>query len=241
MAEPGVGGAGLKAGTKRGGRLSWDEYSARWAVLHAGVDPNQSSVYVRTWLRLSLKVGQGLWGLGLRPGDVTVAGLLFSLAVPIVSIFGGPWLFVAAAFVFFAALADSADGAVALITDRTSRLGSYYDSMADRLSEAAWLLALWLVGVPGVLVTAAGALAWLHEYARARATVCGMSDIGVVTVAERPTRVLLVILAFLLGGAASLIDPQLTPGAVTVVVAVWFVLGLLGAGKLAKAIRAALR
>jgi CDP-diacylglycerol--glycerol-3-phosphate 3-phosphatidyltransferase len=74
---------------------------------------------------------------------------------------------------------------VAIITGRISGMGAFYDSIADRISEAAWLLALWLLGTPAVLVLAAGGLAWLHEYARARAALSGMPGIGAVTVAER--------------------------------------------------------
>jgi len=225
----------------RGGRLSWDEYSARWATLHLGMDPRRSSTLARTWLRFGYLVGRLLAAIGVRPGAVTMAGVVVSAAVPVVALFRGAWLFAAAGLVFVAALADSADGAVAVITDRTSRLGSFYDSVADRLSEAAWLLSMWLLGAPGWLVTVCGALAWLHEYARARAAVAGMTGIGAITVAERPTRVILVITALGLGGLAWFINPHLAPGAVTVVVSVWVVVGLLGAARLTGAIRTALR
>jgi phosphatidylglycerophosphate synthase len=225
----------------RNARLSWDEYSAGWATLHLGVNPRQSSRYVRAWLRLAYLVGRALTALGLRPGTVTLAGLLLSVAAPVVAVLRGPWLFAAAALVLLSAIADSADGAVAVMTSRTSRLGAFDDSVADRLSEAAWLLALWLVGAPGSLVTACGGLAWLHEYARARSVVAGMTGIGLITVAERPTRVIVAALALVLGGVAWIINPNLTPGAVTVVLAVWAVLGLVGTARLLTAIRATLR
>ena len=240
MAEPGSGGASLNVATPRGTSLSWDDYSASWAALHVGVDPRRASVYVRTWLRLAFVVGQGLSALRVRPGTVTAAGLALSAVVPVAVAFRGPWIFAAAGLAFLSALADSTDGAVALITSRTSQRGSYYDSMADRLSEALWLLALWLLGAPGVLVVACGALAWLHEYARARAAVSGMTGIGEITVAERPTRVILVVVALSLGGLAEQADPKLTAGAVTVAVAVWTILGLLGASRLHAAIRSCL-
>jgi hypothetical protein len=47
---------------------------------------------------------------------------------------------------------------------------------------------------------AAGAAMGLAEYVRARAGVAGMAEIGVVTVFERPTRVI-VTATFLLGAA----------------------------------------
>jgi CDP-diacylglycerol--glycerol-3-phosphate 3-phosphatidyltransferase len=133
------------------------------------------------------------------------------------------------------------DGAVAVMTDRTTRLGAFDDSMVDRLSEAGWLLALWLVGAPGPLVVACGGLAWLHEYARARSIVSGMTGVGLISVAERPTRVIVAVLALALGGLAWNIDPDLTPGVVTVVLAAWAVFGVVGTTRLIAAIRTTLR
>jgi phosphatidylglycerophosphate synthase len=166
--------------------------------------------------------------------------LLCSLAVPLAVLPRGWWLFVGAGLVVLSALADSSDGAVAILTGRTSGLGSFYDSLADRLSEAAWLFALWWLGTPGILVVATGGLAWLHEYARARAALSGMPGVGAVTVAERPTRALLVVAALVLGAATWGISARLSAGLITVVVAVWLVLGLLGSAKLLGAIRRAL-
>jgi CDP-diacylglycerol--glycerol-3-phosphate 3-phosphatidyltransferase len=198
-------------------------------------------VPTRLWIRLAYTVGRGLSAVGLRPDAITVFGLLLSVAVPIAVLFGGAWLFAAAGLVVASALADSADGAVAVLTSRTSRLGAFTDAMADRVSEALWLLALWLAGVPGILVAVCGALSWLHEYARARAAAAGMSGVGVVSVAERPTRVILSALALGLGGLASYISVQLAAGVMTITVAVWVLLGLLGGARLLSAIRAALR
>jgi CDP-diacylglycerol--glycerol-3-phosphate 3-phosphatidyltransferase len=186
-------------------------------------------------------VGRGLAGIGLGPAVVTVLGLLLSVAVPLVVLPRGPWLFVAAGLVLLSALADSADGAVAIVTGRTSRIGAFYDALADRVSEACWLFALWLVGAHGLLVVACGGLAWLHEYARARAWTSGLPGVGAITAAERPTRVIAVILALTLGGVAYLVNPRLTPGVLTIVVSIWTLLGILGAARLLSAIRSLLR
>jgi CDP-diacylglycerol--glycerol-3-phosphate 3-phosphatidyltransferase len=131
-----------------------------------------------------------------------------------------------------AAFADGLDGAVAVLTGRASRLGYVYDSVADRLGELAWLIAFRLAGAPGWLVVAAGAASWLQEYARARATAAGMSELGVVTVAERPTRVLVAIFGLLLGFVA--------PPLITAATAVWLLLALVGLAQLAPAVRRAL-
>ncbi len=225
----------------RGQRLGWDGYSAGWSSLHLGVDPRRSTPFVQAWLRLAYVTGRGLAALRVPPGSVTVAGAVIAVAVPVVVVFRGWWLVAAAGLVLLSALADSADGAVAVITGQTSRLGSFDDSIADRLAEAAWLLALWLVGGHGLVVAACGAVTWLHEYVRSRSAAAGSGGVGVVTVAERPTRVIAVVAALGLGAVAWAVNPELTPGAVTIVLAIWLLLGLLGLVRLTGAVRTALR
>ena len=212
--------------------MLWDEYAATWSGLHGGFDPRRASPLVRLWVRLAYRIGSWLGGRRISPMAVTTAGLLVCLAVPAAVLLGRPGLPLAAVLVLTAALADGLDGAVAVITGRASRLGYVYDSVADRLGEAAWLAAFWLAGAPGWLVVAAGAASWLQEYARARATAAGMDEIGVVTVAERPTRVLV--------GIFGLLAAALWPVLATAAVAVWLVLTLVASGQLVAAIRHAL-
>jgi CDP-diacylglycerol--glycerol-3-phosphate 3-phosphatidyltransferase len=127
-----------------------------------------------------------------------------------------------------------------VLTNRVSRLGYVYDSVADRLGEAAWLVALWLLGVPAWLALAAGAAAWLHEYLRARATAAGMREIGVVTVAERPTRAIVVTVGLLLGGLAGAAGRPLVAGTATLAAAVLLLLGVVALGQLVVAVHAGL-
>jgi phosphatidylglycerophosphate synthase len=115
-----------------------------------------------------------------------------------------------------------------------------YDSVADRLTEAAWLVAFWAVGAPGWLVALCGAVAWLHEYVRARASVAGMPDLGTVTVAERPTRVLMALFGLAAAAGTALLAPGAAPEVATAAVAVWTALGAVGLAHLAATVRAAL-
>jgi phosphatidylglycerophosphate synthase len=87
-----------------------------------------------------------------------------------------------------------------VLTDRTTAWGFVLDSVADRICDALYLVALWLAGAPSGGCVAAGALVGLLEYARARAGNAGFGEIGVVTVCERPTRVIVAAAAFLVGG-----------------------------------------
>lgn len=220
--------------------MTWEEYCAAWARLHGGFDPGTASAVVRGWVRVAYRIGSWLGARRVAPSAVTTAGLVLCWCVPLVASPGGAYPALAAALVLLAALADGLDGAVAVVSGRASRFGYVYDSVADRLGEAAWLLAFWLVGAPGWLVVAAGGVSWLQEYARARATAAGMSELGVVTVAERPTRVLVAIFGLL---AAAVVPTAITvaatavPVAITVAAAVWLGLGLVGLAQLVVAIR----
>ncbi|RKR87225.1 CDP-diacylglycerol--glycerol-3-phosphate 3-phosphatidyltransferase [Micromonospora pisi] len=223
-----------------GTRLDWDEYATAWARLHGDFDPRRAAPAVQGWLRFAYQIGHLLGRLRVPPTAVTVVGTLFCVVVPITVLRepGGP--FIAAGFVLLAAVADSVDGAVAVVTGRTSRLGYVYDSVADRVGEVAWLIAFWLLGAPGALVVAAGALSWLHEYVRARSVSAGMREIGAVTVGERPSRVLVALIGLLVTGAARLIQFDLGAGTITVVAAIWVLLAGFGLVQLLGAVRRAL-
>jgi len=218
----------------------WDAYAARWSGLHGGFDPRTASPVVRGWLRIAHRVACRLAALRVGPGAVTAFGVVLGGLVPVAALGGGGWVLGAAALVGLGALADTVDGALAVVSDRVSARGTVYDSVADRLTEAAWLVAFWVVGAPGWLVALCGAVAWLHEYVRARATVAGMPDIGTVTVAERPTRVLVSLFGLAATAGAALADPDLGPGAATGAVAIWAVLGAAGLLHLTATVRAAL-
>lgn len=219
--------------------LGWEQYAAAWARLHGGYDPRRAAPVVRGWLRLSYAGGRLLGGLGVSPTAVTTAGLVICLLVPAVAGLGAPGLLAAAGLVLLAAVADAVDGAVAVATGRTTRLGFLYDSVADRIGEAAWLAALWVAGAPGALVVAGGAVSWLHEYVRARAVVAGMRGVGRVTVGERPTRVCVAVLGLLLAGSGALLRPELAAGTATLAGVAWLGLAAFGLAQLLAVVRQA--
>ena len=202
------------------------EYLERWSRLHGGA---RQAGLVGWWLGISHRVAVPLVRLGAGPDVVTVAGLLVALAVAAPAVAGGRWALLAAALVVASALLDTLDGAVAVMTGRTTRWGFVLDSACDRVADAAYVVALVLVGGPGWLGAAGAGLALLHEYVRARAAAAGMTEIGVVTVSERPTRVV-VTAAFLLGAGLYPSAAGLWAAAGT---AAWTTLGLVGLVQLA--------
>jgi phosphatidylglycerophosphate synthase len=220
---------------------NWDGYAVEWARLHGGFDPRRAGPAVRRWLRSAYAMGSALARVGVPPAAVTGAGVLLSASVPVLAGQSTGRLVLAAVFVLLSAVADSVDGAVAVISGRTSRLGYLYDSLADRVSEACWLVAFWVVGAAAPLVVLVGAVCWLHEYVRARAAAAGMREIGVVTVGERPTRVVLAVAGLLLAGAGGLVQHDLPAGVITVVSAIWLTLAVFGLAQLLAAVSRALR
>ncbi len=167
---------------------SRDEYAARWAAVHGGVRPRPGSLIGR-YLDGCYALTHGLVARGLRPLPVTAVALAAAVAVPVLCIPGGRWPLLAGAITLLAGLLDGLDGAVAVIGRRDSAFGGVLDSVADRLSDTAFALALWVLGAPVWLAGLVAGLAALQEYLRARAAAVGMREIGVITIWERPSRV----------------------------------------------------
>jgi CDP-diacylglycerol--glycerol-3-phosphate 3-phosphatidyltransferase len=165
--------------------------------LHGGYDPRGSRL-IRAWLSVTYAVARPLAALRVPPSLVTVLGAVVSAAAVGLAARGNGVVVAAAAAVALSGALDSLDGAVAVMTRRTSRWGFVLDSVMDRVSDVLYLVALWVVGAPAWLCVLGGGLMGLQEYARARAGNVGMGEIGVVTVAERPTRVVVTAM-FLLG------------------------------------------
>jgi phosphatidylglycerophosphate synthase len=206
-------------------------YLKRWAPLHGDYEPAPASLAGR-WLTVAYVLARPLAARGVSPDALTAWGVLASAAVAVLAAPGGRWPLAAVAVVVLAGLLDNLDGAVAILTGRTTRWGFVLDSLADRLSDAAYLLPLWFLGAPGPACVAGGSLMVLQEYTRARAGNAGMGEIAVVTVWERPTRVILT--AFLLLACGLL--PTHAVALATLGAATWIALGTVGLAQILTAV-----
>ena len=164
------------------------QYFERWATLHGGLDP-RTSIPVQAWLTITYLLARPLALLRLSPNAVTILGLLIGLSVPV-------WvlrdqLFLAGAVALAAGIIDNLDGAVAIMTDKSSDFGYVLDSVADRVGDVALLVGLGLAADNPWPAVAAALLSFLQEYTRARAYAVGFTEIGVISLSERPTRVLI--------------------------------------------------
>ena len=202
-----------------------------WSSLHDGIKP---SPVVRGWLSMVRVLASGPV-LRIPPDVLSAVGVLM-LAGAWWAVAGPRWPALAVPLVLGAGVLDGLDGAVALRTGKARPLGAVIDSAADRIGDLFLAAVLWSLGAPPPWVLAAVGLVLLLEYVRARAQAVGMPGVGAVTVAERPTRLILVIMAA--GGAAVL--PAGVPGAGwswgTTFAVTWTVVGVVGMGQLLRGV-----
>jgi phosphatidylglycerophosphate synthase len=189
------------------------------------------------WLSVVHVLARPFVRLRVPPDLLTLLGLLVAVSAAGAAAAGGLWVYVAVIVVVASGVLDNLDGAVAVLSERVTPWGQVLDSAVDRCCDGLYLVALWAVGAPGVVCVGAGAAMGLAEYVRARAGAAGMSEVGVVTVFERPTRVI-VTAAFLLGAAIYSSHAQ---GWATAGAWAWLGLGLVALVQLVPVIRRRLR
>jgi CDP-diacylglycerol--glycerol-3-phosphate 3-phosphatidyltransferase len=160
--------------------LSKDEFKAKWSSLHSDAE---TTGIVGAWLNISYRFGLICTLLRISPNALTVLGLLGAVATALTA--QTAW---AILFLVFSLFCDGIDGSVAIFQHRESKFGATLDSVVDRISEALWFYALYAIGVPAWIPITLWCVAAFQEYARAKLVALGVSDIGVVTPAERPVR-----------------------------------------------------
>ncbi len=168
-----------------------DGYFDRWQVLHGGYDPRTGSAWLRGWLTMVYAIARPLAKRGVQPDVVTISSIWLAGLVLVLSQVGGRW-WIAAGWVMVASgLFDTLDGCVAVLEERTTKWGYVLDSVVDRVNDCIYLLAVVAVGCPVWLAVSCGFAFFLMEYLRARAGNAGGDEVGRITMAERPTRVIL--------------------------------------------------
>ena len=160
--------------------LSKDEFKTKWSSLHSDAE---TKGIVGAWLNISYRFGLICTLLRISPNALTMLGLLGAVATAVTA--QTAW---AILFLVFSLFCDGIDGSVAIFQHRESKFGATLDSVVDRISEALWFYALYAIGVPAWIPITLWSVAAFQEYARAKLVSLGVSDIGVVTPAERPVR-----------------------------------------------------
>ena len=175
------------------------------------------NAYARTTTnRVVVPAARVLVRLGVTPNAMTTLGLVLTAAGTAILLAGWP---IAGGLALTVGVAiDAFDGAVARLQHRETALGSFYDSVADRVSDgilfaaAAWLVVdrPLLFAVAMVAFTAA----FLTSYMRAKAESLGCS--ATVGLVERPERLILLIPGLVFGWLAVALPLLAIGGIITV-------------------------
>jgi len=167
--------------------MNKSEFNSTWSLLHGGAEIKG---IVKAWLAISFGSAKFLSKLHVTPNVLTLLGVLFAIAMAV-----NPLSLWAIPLLVLSLYADGIDGSVAIFQGRNSSFGAVLDASADRISEALWFYVAYKIGAPAWLVLATYVIASTQEYARARLGGLGISDLGVVTPAERPVRASFIFIA----------------------------------------------
>lgn len=148
-------------------------------------------------------IGAGLARAGITADVITAAGLAMSLGAAIA--IGAGALSLGLLLLVLTGIPDLLDGAVAKASGKSSVRGAFFDSVADRITDAMLFSALafyfvtqgsspWLVVLP---VAGYATASWV-SYVRAKADALGFdAHVGIV---ERAERIILLGVGLLFGG-----------------------------------------
>ena len=163
------------------------EFFNSWSSLHGNAEIKG---IVRAWLEVSFLICKPLAVIRVSPNALSIFGLL--LGITLVVNIESNW---AIALLLLSLIADGLDGSLAIVTGKVSKWGALLDGFIDRIVEASWAFSLYLLGAPYQLVLVAWLAAFLQEYMRSRAAALGVSQLGVVTIGERPIRASILFIA----------------------------------------------
>lgn len=132
-----------------------------------------------------------------NPDYYTLLGGLLAWTTPLLAYFNHGLL--AAFMIPVSALVDALDGPVARVTRGASRRGEFLDSVVDRLSDTAYFLTIYLLGVSGTALVVGVGLAVTISYVRAKGELVGASLRGVGLMERGDRTATLFLIAFLAG------------------------------------------
>ncbi len=164
-----------------------EEFNSIWSDLHGGAEIKG---IVKVWLAISFASAKALSKVRVTPNILTLLGIVFAVAMAV-----NPLSLWAIPLLVLSLYADGIDGSVAIFQKRQSSFGAILDATADRISESLWFYVAYQIGAPAWLVLATYVIASTQEYARARLGGLGVSDLGIVTPAERPVRASFIFIA----------------------------------------------
>lgn len=169
--------------------MNQSDFFKSWSSLHGNA---KISGIVRGWLTISYLLVKPLAKLKITPNILTIFGLFFGVLLYLNAL--SNW---AVILLILSLICDGIDGSLAIITGKGSKWGAMLDSVVDRVTEFFWALTFIAIGANTNVVIAALLIASVQEYLRARAGGLGLSEVGVVTIAERPVRASILFVAII--------------------------------------------
>ena len=212
--------------------MTFAEYLVAWSQLHGTQSPKG---LVRIWLRIAFFLSTPL--TKFNPNLITAFGpVLMGAAIYFASSPNRNY-FLASIIVLVVGLVDSFDGMVAVRTSKTSSWGAFLDGIVDRLIDVGIGILLIVLGAPVELAVLAISIALIHEYMRAKASGIGYREVGVITPAEKPTRIALGVMFLLAAGLL----PEKVIQLANIATLVWISLGLISFAMLLRVYRKQLK
>jgi len=146
------------------------------------------------------KMGRGFASTGLSPNFWTAVGLGFAILSAIVYGLGVEFgLIIGGILLLVSGFFDMVDGQVARVTGKTSKKGSYMDSMFDKIAEVAIFFGILVGGyAEPYLVFLAITLSLLVSYARAKSDIINVKLQG-IGIGERAERLLAIAIIGIIG------------------------------------------
>lgn len=166
-----------------------EDFFSTWSDLHGNA---KISGIVKAWLSVSYLIVKPISRVRITPNILTIFGLFFGLILFLNA--NTSW---ASVLLALSLICDGIDGSLAILTKKSTKWGAILDSVVDRLTEIFWVLALYKIGADLKLLVIVLLTASLQEYVRARLAGLGVSEVGIVTFAERPVRASFVFTVFI--------------------------------------------
>ena len=169
--------------------MSREKFFSTWSDLHGNA---KISGIVKAWLSISYLIVKPISRVRITPNILTMLGLFFGVILFLNA--NTSW---ASVLLVLSLICDGIDGSLAILTKKSTKWGAILDSVVDRLTEIFWVLALYKIGADLKLLVLVLLTASLQEYVRARSAGLGVSEVGIVTFAERPVRASFVFIVFI--------------------------------------------
>lgn len=168
--------------------MNKNEYLAAWLRTHNS--PNW--LVIRIFLVSIYYLSRLFLFFRVTPNGATIIGGIIGLT-SIWFVYDEKW-FIAAGLAALSSFLDGVDGAIAEMTNSKSKFGAILDSTIDRLVELVWITSLiWIGAQPSAVITC-GLAIMVMEYTRAKANSLSLIGPGLITFAERPTRVIMFVM-----------------------------------------------